>query len=133
MAEQDGQAAIQRVHKAVGNDVVRVLEQDLASADLTTLLVSVATARAARIAPGRLLSTSVRERPTRPAVSDPRIVTALEGAALAAVADNLRGARALAGGAAGDLVCAGGRCAEPDRLHGPGVGGGQRRNERSSS
>jgi hypothetical protein len=78
MTERDGQAATRRVRQAAGADVVRVLEQDLAPADLTTLLVSVATARAARIAPGRLLSTSARDRPTRPAGSDPRIVTALE-------------------------------------------------------
>lgn len=78
MTGHDGQAAAQRVRQAAGGDVVRVLEQDLAPTDLTTLLMSVATSRATRVTPGRLLSSSARDRFTRPAGSDPRAVAALE-------------------------------------------------------
>ncbi len=66
------------MRQAAGRDVVRVLEQDLAPTDLTTLLVSVATSRASRVAPGRLLSSSQRDRFTRPAGGDPRVFAALE-------------------------------------------------------
>jgi hypothetical protein len=78
MACNDGQAATQRVRQVAGGDLVRVLEQDLSQTDLTTLLVSVSKSRAARINPGRLLTSSAQDRFTRPAASDPRVVAPLE-------------------------------------------------------
>lgn len=78
MTGDDGEAAIRRARQAAGADVLRVLEQDLAQTDLTTLLTSVATSRAARVHPGRLLTTSAQDRFTRPAASDPRVVATLE-------------------------------------------------------
>jgi hypothetical protein len=78
MTDQDEQAATQRVRRAAGEDVVRVLEQDLSQTDLTTLLMSVATSRAARVDPGRILTRSARDRFTRPAASNPRVVATLE-------------------------------------------------------
>lgn len=78
MTERVGHTATERVRQAAGDDVMRLLEQDLPQSDVTTLLMSVATSRAAKVAPGKLLSSSARDRFTRPAVGDPGVVAALE-------------------------------------------------------
>ena len=74
----DGQAATRRVRRAAGADVVRVLEEGLTGSELTTLLMSVTASRAAKVDPGRLLSSSSRDRFIRPATTDPRALAALE-------------------------------------------------------
>ncbi len=78
MSETPFHAATQRVRQRVGADLLRLLEEELSQTDLTTLLMSVASSRAAQVAPGRLLSASARDRFTIPAASDPRTMTAFE-------------------------------------------------------
>jgi hypothetical protein len=62
----------------VGPDLLRVLEHDLSTSDLTTLLLSVASKRAAQITPARLMSGFTASRFTRPAETDPRQLTTVE-------------------------------------------------------
>ena len=78
MAEPSQGGATQRVRQRVGVEVVALLEEELSSSDLTTLLLSVAAKRAGAVTAGRLLSLSAGDRFTRAAAGDARVLTALE-------------------------------------------------------
>ncbi len=78
MSDLADHGATRRVRQRAGADALRLLEEELSQSDLTTLLLSVATARAAKVVPGRLLSSSAGDRFTELAASDPRTMTALE-------------------------------------------------------
>jgi hypothetical protein len=72
------QGPIDRVRTAVGPDAARLLDSGLRPADLASLLLATAKARAAVRTPAQLVSQLQESRFVRPATCDPRQVTGVE-------------------------------------------------------
>ncbi|GAA1723539.1 hypothetical protein GCM10009809_19260 [Isoptericola hypogeus] len=80
-----------RVWRDVPDDVRALLESRLPAADLRTLLLDVAAARAGAIRPAEVLARWRQDRLVRPGASDPRRLAALEAALWDALPDAFDG------------------------------------------
>ncbi len=73
-----GNPAVERVWRAMPPGAREQLERVLAPTDLRSLLIAVATRRAAKVRPTDLITRWKRDRFVRPSSSDPRHVSAIE-------------------------------------------------------